>query len=203
MRPSKREELVEKSLFVFDKLGFHATGMDLLSSKIGMSKTSIYNHFRTKEDLIVGVLRLQDEQFRNWLFRRMYDLGTANKGGPREQLLAMFDALDEWFEHENFNGCLFLKASGEYPDPIHPIHRQTIEHAEMLEIHILALVKKANMRLPEMVMRQLLVLKDGAISSALVGHTKSAAKDAKYAAQCLLDAHDTSKRKPVQTSFSF
>lgn len=203
MRPSKREELIEKSLFVFDQLGFHATGMDLLSSKIGMSKTSIYNHFRTKEDLIVEVLRLQDEQFRNWLFRRMYDLGTANHGGPREQLLAMFDALGEWFAHENFNGCLFLKASGEYSDQTHPIHQQAMEHAEMLEIHILALVKKAKLRLPDMIARQLLLLKDGAISSAQVGHTKSASKDAKYAAQSLIDMHDTSKRKPVQTSFAF
>lgn len=203
MRPSKREELIEKSLFVFDQKGFHATGMDLLSSEINMSKTSIYNHFRTKEDLIVEVLRLQDEQFRNWLFRRMYDLGTANHGGPREQLLAMFDALSEWFEHENFNGCLFLKASGEYSDPAHPIHQQAVEHAEMLEIHILALVKKASLRLPEMVTRLLLVLKDGAVSAAQVSHNKSAAKDAKYAAQSLIDAHDTSKRKPVQTSFAF
>ncbi|MBO6918473.1 MAG: TetR family transcriptional regulator [Rhizobiaceae bacterium] len=203
MRPSKREELIEKSLFVFDQNGFHATGMDLLSAEIGMSKTSIYNHFRTKEDLIVEVLRLQDEQFRNWLLRRMYDLGTANHGGPREQLLAMFDALDEWFNHDNFNGCLFLKATGEYSDHEHPIHRQAIEHAEMFEIQLLALVKKASLRLPELVTRQLLILKDGAVSAAQVGHINSAAKDARYAAQCLIDTHDTSKRKPVQTSFAF
>ena len=36
MRPSKREELIEKSLFVFDQNGFHATCMDLLSAEIGM-----------------------------------------------------------------------------------------------------------------------------------------------------------------------
>ena len=90
MRPSKRGELVQEALRIFYRDGFHATGMDLLSAETGISKTTMFKHFRSKEDLILAVLRLRDEQFRNWLFRRMEQAGP-----PRAQLLAMFDALRE------------------------------------------------------------------------------------------------------------
>ncbi|MFT7041116.1 MAG: AcrR family transcriptional regulator, partial [Paracoccaceae bacterium] len=93
MRPSKRDELVRKALAIFYRDGFHAAGMDLLAAETGISKTSMYKHFRTKEDLILAVLRLRDEEFRNWLFRRM----ERSADTPRARLLAMFDALAEWF----------------------------------------------------------------------------------------------------------
>lgn len=203
MRPSKRDELLQNALVIFYRNGFHATGMDMLSAEIGLSKTSIYNHFRTKEDLILAVLRLRDEQFRHWLFRRMDELGSANHGGPREQLLAMYDALGEWFDQKDFKGCMFIKAAAEYQEADHPIHKQSADHKQMLETHILKLVKKAKLRLPDMLARQLLQIKEGAIVTAQLGHTQKPAQDAKYTAQCLIDAHDTSKRKPVQTSFGF
>ena len=61
MRQTKRDELVEKALIVFYENGFHATGMDTLVAKTGISKTSIYKHFRTKEDLILAALQLRDQ----------------------------------------------------------------------------------------------------------------------------------------------
>ena len=48
MRPNKRDELVRKALQVFYRDGFHATGMDKLVVETGVSKTSMYKHFRTK-----------------------------------------------------------------------------------------------------------------------------------------------------------
>jgi len=89
MRPTKRDELVAKALEVFYRNGFHATGMDMLVAESGISKTSMYKHFRTKEDLILASLRLRDENFRNWLFRRMEELADT----PRGQLSALFVAL--------------------------------------------------------------------------------------------------------------
>ncbi len=65
MCPSKRDELLQKALKIFYRAGFHATGMDLFAAETGISKTSMYKYFRTKEDLILAVLRPRDENFRN------------------------------------------------------------------------------------------------------------------------------------------
>ena len=127
MRPSKRDELVKGALVIFYREGFHAAGMDLLAEEIGISKTTMFKHFRTKEDLILAVLRLRDENFRNWIFRRMETFGP-----PRAQLLALFDALQEWFDTPEFRSCMFIKASSEYPDPTHPIHAQAAEHERLM-----------------------------------------------------------------------
>lgn len=182
MRPSKRDELVQKALQTFYRNGFHATGMDMLAEESGISKTSIYNHFRTKEDLILATLRLRDEKFRNWLYRRMEEL-AAN---PAEQLIAMFDALEEWFGSPEFKGCLFIKASSEYQDLSHPIHKQSADHKKMLERHILELTKSAALTDPEQLTRQLLLLKEGAIVTAHLGYSEHPAADAKQAATTIV-----------------
>ena len=131
MRPSKRDELVRKALDIFYREGFHATGMDRLAAETGISKTTMFKHFRSKEELILAVLRLRDQDFRNWLFRRMEQAGP-----PRAQLSAMFDALSEWFEKPEFRSCMFIKAASEYPDPDHPIHAQAAEHKRLLFLQL-------------------------------------------------------------------
>ena len=184
VRPTKREELVQKALNVFYRKGFHATGMDTLVAETGISKTSMYKHFRTKEDLILGVLRLRDEQFRNWLIRRMEQIGDT----PAEQLLAMFDALGEWFAQDDYRGCMFIKASSEFQDAKHPIHALSAEHKRLLFNHVRQLAEQADATDPDALARKLLLLKEGAIVTAHLGHTQDPAEDAKSAAVELIAA---------------
>jgi len=145
IRPSKRDELVHKALQAFYHNGFHATGMDSLVAETGISKTSMYKHFRSKEDLILAVLSLRDEVFQNRVCRRIEELADT----PRDQLIAMFDELQEWFEDPDFRGCMFIKASSEYQDREYPIHKQSAEHKRMLETHIAGLAKAAGLAQPE------------------------------------------------------
>lgn len=186
MRPSKRDELVHKALQAFYRNGFHATGMDALVAETGISKTSMYKHFRSKEDLILAVLRLRDEVFRNRVYRRIEELADT----PRDQLIAMFDELQEWFDDPDFRGCMFIKASSEYQDRDHPIHKQSAEHKRMLETHFAGLARAAGLAQPEQLARQLLLLAEGAIVTAHLKHTESPAQDAKQAALALVSAHE-------------
>lgn len=184
MRPTKRDELVQKALQTFYRNGFNATGMDMLVAETGISKTSMYKHFRTKEDLILAVLRLRDEHFRNWLYRRMEELAKT----PERQLIAMFDALEEWFSEPGYRGCMFIKASSEFQDAGHPIHKQSADHKRMLTDHVTRLAERAGLPEPALLARQLMLLKEGAIVTAHMGHTEHPARDAKAAAVRLIEA---------------
>ena len=183
MRPSKRDELVRKAHQVFYRDGFHATGMDLLSAETGISKTTMFKHFRSKEELILAVLRLRDQDFRNWLFRRMEQAGP-----PKAQLFAMFDALAEWFATPEFRSCMFIKAASEYPDPDHPIHAQAAEHKRLLFRQLRDIAADAGAPNPAALTRALLLLKEGAIVTAHLGHEADPAGDAKTAATTILSA---------------
>lgn len=182
MRPNKRDELVRKALQVFYRDGFHATGMDRLVVETGVSKTSMYKHFRTKEELILAVLRLRDENFRNWFVRRIEELADT----PADQLLAAFDVLGEWFCEDNFRGCMFIKAGAEYQEADDPIHVQASEHKRLLLEYFTDLCRKAGAPDPDRLACQLLLLKEGAIVTAVLLRNCDPARDAKEAAQVLL-----------------
>ncbi len=182
MSQNKRAELIQKSLILFYRNGFHATGMDLVAKETGVSKTSIYKHFRTKEELILAVLRLRDENFRNWFFRRMEDLADT----PRGQLLAMFDALEEWFTQDGFQGCMFIKASAEFQDRNHAINQQAMAHKNLLTDHFRKLAELGGYPDPDALARQLLILKEGAIVIAAMSHTNTPARQARHVAEMLL-----------------
>lgn len=184
MSASKREELVQKALESFYRGGFHAIGMDRLAKETGVSKTAIYKHFRSKDDLILATLRLRDEQFRNWLIRRIEALAD----NPRDRLLAIFDALGEWFAEPGFKSCMFIKASSEFQQRGEPIHTMSAEHKHLLARYFAELAGAAGARDPEALARKLLVIKEGAIVLAHLHDPKVVARDAKALAQIAVDA---------------
>ena len=184
MSASKRDELVKGALKAFYSGGFHAIGMDRLAKETGVSKTAIYKHFRTKEELILATLRLRDEQWRNWLMRRVEALADE----PRDQLLAIFDALCEWFEEPDFKGCMFIKACSEYPDRDDPIHMTSAEHCRLLRSYIKGIASRAGADDPEDLARQLLVIHEGAIVSAYLLDPKKCGADARRTAEILVKA---------------
>ncbi|WP_300549265.1 TetR/AcrR family transcriptional regulator [Roseovarius sp.] len=182
MRPNKRDELVRNALDVFYRDGFHATGMDKLVAQTGISKTSMYKHFRTKEEMILAVLRLRDERFRNWFCRRIEEIADT----PKERLLAVFDALHEWMTSPGFKGCMFIKAVAEFQNPEDPIHIQAATHKRMLLEYVQKIAVQAGADDPAGLARQLMLLKEGAIVTAVMWGNGDPALDAKAAAQALI-----------------
>ncbi|MCJ8269678.1 MAG: TetR/AcrR family transcriptional regulator [Psychrosphaera sp.] len=43
---SKREQIIDQALKLFYQHGFNATGVDKIISEAGVSKKTLYNHFR-------------------------------------------------------------------------------------------------------------------------------------------------------------
>ncbi|MEO3414133.1 TetR family transcriptional regulator [Roseovarius sp. CAU 1744] len=184
MRQTKKDELVEKALGVFYQNGFHATGMDRLVAETGISKTSMYKHFNSKDDLILAALELRDRLFRDWMVQRIEALASA----PADRILALFDVLGEWFDSPDFKGCMFIKASAEFPDAAHPIRRQSAAHKRLIQSYIRDLARQAGLNDPDRIARQMMLLKEGAIIAAHVTRSDTAAHDAKEAARQLLSA---------------
>ncbi|CAA7625661.1 TetR family transcriptional regulator [Candidatus Terasakiella magnetica] len=190
-QPSRREELVEAALLLFMQDGFHATGIAAVLAKAGLSKMTLYHHFPSKDELILAALELRDVRFRDWLFGRMQALG----GTPRAQVLALFDALGEWFRGEaaimgavpeKFVGCTFVKAAAEYSDLADPIHHLAAEHKKRIAETLAELCRRANLPEPERLARRFCLLKEGATADAHMGGDSAAAAEAKQMAVTLL-----------------
>lgn len=185
---SRRDHLIDSALKLFYAGGFNATGIDKILAEAGVAKMTLYKHFPSKDDLILAVLERRDEQFRAWL------LGEMERSGPdpRAQLLAMFDALESWFNGEafrplGFNGCAFINVASEYGDLKHPAHQKASAHKQLIVDHLETLCENLGADDPIALAEQLALLKEGAISTAHVRGMPEAARTAKAVAALLLD----------------
>lgn len=182
----KRDQLVETALDLFSQKGFHATGIDKVLETAGVAKMTLYKHFRSKEELILAVLRLRDERWRNSFMRGVEKKAKA----PYDRLLAMFDQIGEWFAAPGFCGCMFINASAEYADHQDPIHTAAAEHKRLVEKYVRDLTEQAGAIEPNLLAAQLCLLMEGAIVMTQVNPSEErgcAAMAAKKAGQSLID----------------
>ncbi len=187
MAVSRRDHLVDTALEMFCRDGFHATGIDKILAEAGVAKMTLYNHFRSKDELILAVLRRRDERFRHAFVRAVERRAAA----PRDRLLAIFDALEEWFCRNDFTGCTFINAAAEYTAQHDPIHALSAEHKRLVEAYVRELAEAAEAADPDALARSLMLLFEGATALAHVTGTPDWARHARAAAEVLIaDALD-------------
>jgi AcrR family transcriptional regulator len=122
---SGRERIVHAAIELFYRHGFQAVGIDQILQAVGVTKTTFYKHFESKDDLLVAAIRQRDE----WEMKAWADaMRNAAGNDAKAQLLAFFDVLHVWFNAPDFRGCQFINAAAEFPNPCDPVHRVAAEH---------------------------------------------------------------------------
>ena len=182
-RPPKRNQLIETALRLFSQYGFHAVGIDRVVEEAGITKKTLYNHFRSKNELILAALRRNDAEFRNNFVRSVESKGKTS----RERLLAIFDVAEEWFLSNTFYGCTFINAIAEFSDRWKPIQHICKEYKQLVTDYIANLARDANAENPEELAERLSLLLEGAIVTAQVSEKTNSAKRAKEIAILLID----------------
>ncbi len=192
MPASKRNDLVDAAMQVFYRHGFHGSGVERVLQAGGVSRMTLYNHFKSKDELIVAALRRRDEQFRNRLMRFV----EAQTDNPAGRLLAVFDFHRRWFESDDFCGCMFINASAEFDDPAGPIRRTAADHKLAVLGYLRQLCEQAGLGDAPRLAEQLNLLLEGATVTArvvgqVVGNPPAAADRAREAAEALIAAART------------
>ncbi len=178
----KRDHLMATAWRLFYRDGFRAVGIDLLLAESGVAKMTLYNHFASKEELIVALLEKRDRELRASIAAAV---GAAGKS-PTKRLLAVFDWLEVWFGSADFNGCVFIRALSEYPEASHPIHRTAWRHKEAVKEMLTELCAAAEARNPAGLADTLSLLIDGAIVAAHGTREIASARSARSTAAQLL-----------------
>ena len=181
-RKSVYDRILHTASDLFYREGIRNVGVDRIIAESGVAKMSLYNHFKSKDALIEAWLRQEDEQWCKWLKTTV----EQQNSDPTKQLLAIFDALREWFEGPDFRGCAFINASIDLANRDHPGHRVALEHQQSIYSYILNLAQTAEIASPEQLARQLLLLVQGAIVVAMMEGSWSTASQAKKAAVMLI-----------------
>lgn len=181
--PSKREQLIQTGAKLFAKNGFHATGVDTIAEKAGVTKKTLYAHFRSKDELVLAALHHYDGLFRNEFMRRVEAAGRT----PRARLLAVFDVAEHWFGQNNFYGCMFINAIGEYSESDTSIRQVCKEYKRLMKGYIRELCEQVGGTYPQKLAEEIALLFEGATVTAQVSQNPKIAQIAKRAAKTLID----------------
>jgi AcrR family transcriptional regulator len=124
---SARERILTAAYELFSRRGIRAVGTDEVIERAGVARATLYRHFATKDDLVLAVLERREEV---WTHGLIEDQSRQRGETPEEQLLAIFDVMNEWFHaRDGYEGCSFINVLLEL-GPDHPAGRASIAHID-------------------------------------------------------------------------
>lgn len=178
-----RQRIVETAERLFYAEGVRAVGIDRIIAEAEVAKMTLYNHFASKDDLILDVLHYREEKFdamfEQWMARHV-------KAG-KSRLEAFFAALKDWFGSPGFRGCMFINSCAELADAQHPGSVFSSAHKERFHLMLREIIeetvgaKSAKAKAPAIAL-----LVEGAIVTAVMQPSTKPAEVAKKAALELL-----------------
>ena len=178
-----RERTLLTAYELFRSHGVTAVGVDRIVADAGVAKTTLYRHFRSKEDLVLAVLERHEQVWtQGWLERVSLDGGDT----PEARILAIFDAFDEWFRQEAYRGCLFTNVSVEARGGAGPLGAAAATRLRDVREFIGSLAAEAGVADPDEVAFRVQILLLGAIIQAVNGDL-GAARSAREVAALLLE----------------
>ena len=179
-----RERLIAAGIELFYRHGFQSVGIDRVMQHAGVTKTTFYKHFESKDDFVLACVRERDAwEMQAWA-KATRDIAGDD---PRGQLLAFFDVLDVWFNDESFRGCLFINTAAEFSDPRDPVHKAAAKHKKDTRDHFKELADRAGARDPGALADEITLLIEGTLILRHVHGRNDAARIAKPIAQGIID----------------
>src|SRR3984957_20613943 len=146
-----RARILETACTLFYQHGVRAVGVDLVVEKAGVAKTSLYRHFRTKDDLIAAFLQREDEDF--W---GTWDRVADQQGDePAAELDAHLGWIGERVERPNYRGCPQINVAAEFPEPDHPARKVAEAHKREMRRRLKVIAERLGAHRPDEVAGQL------------------------------------------------
>ena len=115
MPNNKQEQIILATLELAAENGLGNVSMSQIADKLGIRKPSIYNHFKSKEDIINAMYHFLREKSRSQLSSATMDLGELVKDRSAEEMLLFtvnnYNKLNEQPEMMSFYKVIYSQRS--------------------------------------------------------------------------------------------
>jgi len=177
-----RGDILEAADELFYGEGFRAVSVDEIAAKAGITKKTLYYHFRSKDELFAAYLEARNqptlERFQQW---------AGTDGTVLERLERMFHRLGRCANMPKWKGCGFVRATSELANtPGHPAIVIARSHKANFEKWLAASLAAERYEDCAALAQSLMVLIDGAVTQILLHRKPSYARAAARAAKALL-----------------
>jgi AcrR family transcriptional regulator len=180
-----RERIISAANALFYNDGIRGVSVDAVAEKAGVTKRTLYYHFKSKDDLIAAYLAGRDQPnlalFRKWF--------AEADGGLPAKVDAIFRNLARSARHPKWKGCGFLRTSAELANmPGHPAMKIGAAHKKKFEAWLHATFEAEGIAEPLRLARQILLLLDGSFAVVLLHRDPGYMETAGEAAHALIEA---------------
>ena len=183
-----RERIVSAALKLFYDQGIKSVGVDAVAEKAGVTKRTLYYHFKSKDDLVAAYLEARDQpnlaQFKRWF--------ESTEGTLANKAASIFANLARAARHPKWKGCGFLRTAAELANmPGHPAMTIGRAHKRKFEDWLRQSFEAAGLADAVTLARQVVLLLDGAFATVLLNRDPSYFETAGAAARSLIEASRT------------
>ncbi len=108
--------IIDAALGLASQIGLEGLSIGALAEVTGMSKSGVFAHFGSREELQISVIREYHDRFESEVF---YPAMQHDRGVPRLQ--AMFDNWMVQTSNEIDSGCIYISGAVEFDDRAGPV----------------------------------------------------------------------------------
>jgi AcrR family transcriptional regulator len=153
-----RQTILATASELFYRDGVHSVGVDTIIAEAGVAKSSLYRHFRTKDELIAAYVQSEDDSF----WQRWDTVASQHPDSPRDAMMAVLTWVGTKISSPGFRGCPQLNVAVEFPDVTHPARLVAANHKIELRRRLGDLARDLGAKNADVVADQLWLLVDGA-----------------------------------------
>lgn len=143
---TKRENIITTATSLFNQKSYTSVGVDKIIAESNVAKMTFYKYFSSKENLIEECLHERNLEIQSSILEKINNINN-----PLIRLKSIFTWYIDWINTDDFNGCLFKKATievlqlypsikdqvNEYRDWIYQLVFSTCVELEIKDAHTL------------------------------------------------------------------
>lgn len=184
IKRSTRDNIIYAARKLFYSQGIRAVSVDAVAEKAGVTKRTLYYHFKSKDDLIEQYL-VERDQPNIKLFQGWFD---EISGRTSQKIENIFTNLAISARHKNWKGCGFSRTAAELANmPGHPAIGVSVAHKQKCEEWLTSVLSEHDIKNAPALARQIVLLIDGAFSITLINKDPSYIEEAGRAAAALVE----------------
>jgi AcrR family transcriptional regulator len=160
-----RERIVASAARLFYNEGIRAASVDAIAEKAGVTKKTLYYHFRSKDELIAAYLESRDQPTLD-LYARWFE---ETPGSAADKVRGLFAEFARATDTMKWKGCGFLRTAAELANtPGHPALKTGAAHKKRFEAWLADTLTHEGISNAKAAAQSIVVLLDGAASVMLV-----------------------------------
>lgn len=133
-----RAAILDVALDLASRDGLEGLTIGLLADKMNMSKSGVFAHFGSREDLQIEVLKLYHSRFEQEVF-----FPSVQEARGITRLKAMFARWIKRVSVEIASGCIYISGAVEYDDRPGPIREELVAMVRAWQSALLRCVQQA------------------------------------------------------------